>query len=161
MLLEVLHDLQRPHTFAFERVGFIACSQAKVGSNEIMLFATRYEALLDDEYVDDDSAGAVFGPAAIGRGLRMALNNGGENITVLHVHHHFGSGVPRFSLLDKQEARNFVPDFFHAAPDVPHGAIVLSNNRAYGEIWLDEGSSPQPIYGIISVGVPTEFLHLV
>jgi hypothetical protein len=160
MWTNILHDLARPHAFAFERVGFIACRPAMTGEQVVTLYGVRYEPLSDDEYLDDDSAGAVMGPKAIRRALQMALNNGNEDVSVLHVHHHYGHGVPRFSVTDARETKNFVPDFFHAAPLVPHGAIVFSNDRAYGEIWLREDSEPQQISEIVSIGVPIDFLHL-
>ena len=160
MWKNILRDLARPHAFAFERVGFIACRSAMTGDETMTLYGVHYEPVAEDEYLDDDSAVAVMGPAAIRRALRLALNEGNEDVSVLHVHHHFGRGVPRFSVTDARETKIFVPDFFHAAPLVPHGAIVFSNERAYGEIWLQEHSEPQQISEIISVGVPTNLLHI-
>ena len=49
---------------------------------------------------------------------------------------HEHSGRPSFSRTDLREQIKFVPDFFKVRPQLPHGAIVLSHDRAAGRVWL-------------------------
>ena len=148
MRQQILADLARPHPFAYERVGFIA------------ILASPYELVPDEEYLEEMSAAAVIGPDAIRRALRIAFNEGQQNVSAFHVHHHFGGGIPAFSHIDTRETNNFVPDFFHTAPAMPHGALILSDHKSCGRIWLAEDARPTPLDEIIGVGVPAEFLHL-
>lgn len=157
---DILRDLLRPHPFAYERVGFISCRAAMSTEDTLLILATAYESIPDEEYLDDLSAGAVIGPDAMRRALRLGLNGGRGDASVFHVHHHFGRGIPSFSRIDSRETVNFIPDFFHTAPTMPHGALILSDARACGRVWLAEDARPQAISEIISVGVPTELLHL-
>ena len=158
--LDILRDLRRPHPFAYERVGFISCRAATPMEDTLLILATGYETIPDNEYLDDPSAGAVIGPDAMLRALRIGLNEGRGDVSVFHVHHHFGRGIPAFSRIDARETANFIPDFFHTAPTMPHGALILSDTRACGRVWVAENAHPETISEIISVGVPTELLHL-
>ena len=71
---------------------------------------------------------------------------------MLHVHTHGGRGVPGFSGIDTRENTKFVPDFFKVAPQCAHGAIVLSDDAARGQIWLSRHGPPAPIDLFAEVG---------
>lgn len=159
LLSTVRQDLHRLHPFAFERVGFIACRAAYSDVN-LVITAYAYEPIPDDEYLRSLYMGAVIGPDAIRRGMNLALNRGGEDVSVFHVHRHAGKGIPRFSATDSRETAQFVPDFFHVARKMPHGALILSDDRATGRVWFSEESAPRHIDRIISIGMRTEFLHI-
>jgi hypothetical protein len=155
LLNSIRTDLARRHPFAYERVGFVTC-RAALTTDDLLILASAYETVPDDEYIKDDSVGAMMGPKAIHRALQLALNGGHEDMAVFHVHLHPGSGRPYFSRLDLKENTNFVPDFFHTAPKMPHGAIVLSKDGAAGRAWLTEDARPQSIE-ITAVGFPLIF----
>lgn len=159
LLSSIRQDLHRAHPFAFERVGFIACSAAYTADG-LIIMAYDYEPVPDDEYLRDSHAGAMMGSNAIRRGMNLALNRGKEDVSVFHVHQHYGAGIPRFSGTDTRETAKFVPDFFHAAQKMPHGALILSDDRATGRIWIAEDATPLPLDRIMSVGMRTEFLHI-
>ena len=53
----MLADLQRPHVFAFERVGFLYGRLANAHADPLVLM-TGYVSLADDRYVDDPRVGA-------------------------------------------------------------------------------------------------------
>ena len=67
---------------------------------------------------------------------------------------HDHDGDPGFSRVDDRENRKFVPDFFSVAPAMPHGAIVLSNDRAAGMIWIGKEDGPARIERFSAVGAP-------
>ncbi len=137
---EVRRDLAHRHAFAAERVGFISVRAAHTRSNLIVL-AERYYPVADDDYVDDPTVGAMMGQEAIRKALNIALL---QPVGMFHVHMHEHRGHPGFSRTDLHEQPKFVPDFFKVRRNMPHGAIVLSHDRAAGRIWL----SPETVVNI-------------
>ena len=150
LLSMVRIDLRRPHPFAHERVGFIAAGLA-AAYDELLILAREYRPLCDDEYLPDPSVGAMMSAEAIRRARQWALN---ERVAIFHVHTHGGRGIPGFSGIDVRENAKFVPNFVSVAPHCVHGAIVLSDTAAFGQVWLDR-KSPQPFITAFSeVGMP-------
>lgn len=145
---EVREDLARPHSFAHERVGFISAGLSGAGS-DIIILARAYRPVADDDYLNDPSVGAMIGTDAIRKALQWSLQSGHA---MFHVHTHGGRGIPLFSGVDIRENAKFVPDFFKVTPQCPHGALVLSNNAARGQLWLQRKSSPHSIDTFTEVG---------
>ena len=150
LLTTIRSDLKRPHPFAYERVGFVSAGLSASG-DEVLALARQYRPLNDDEYLRDPSVGAMMGPEAIRRAMQWAMQDG---VALFHVHTHGGSGIPSFSVIDLRENEKFVPDFFKVAPQCAHGAIVLSDTAARGQIWFDRSQPHQFICSFIQVGVP-------
>jgi hypothetical protein len=128
---EIRADLTRPHAFAYERVGFIACRVGEI-ENGFTLLAERYLPVADEDYEDDPRVGAMMGSAAIRKALQVAYR---DQVSMVHVHQHEHRGVPRFSSIDLYESAKFVPDFFKVCKDVPHGTLVLSQDAMVGMAW--------------------------
>jgi hypothetical protein len=143
-------DLVRPHAFAFERVGFITARAGAVRGG-IVLLAADYLPIADEDYLDQPGYGALMGPAAIRQALQYTFSH---PVGILHVHSHGHKGRPRFSKIDEREMRMFVPDFFNARSDMPHGAVVLSHNSIRGYVWLSRNRGPLQIRRISIVGQP-------
>ena len=122
-------DLARPHPFAWERVGFMFCSSAYGGQ---LLLASSYQVIADEMYLPDPYVGARFDGNSIRRARQYSLETGQS---IIHIHAHEGRGSPRFSPTDMSSLVELVPSFMAVAPSVPHGAVVLSDNCAYGLIW--------------------------
>lgn len=156
LLRRVRDDLSRDHPFAAERVGFIACRAGGLDNGGLVVLASSYQPVADGDYVNDRRFGATMGPAAIRKALTLAYNAGTEDISIFHVHMHEHRGRPGFSRIDLAENAKFVPDFFNAAPRMPHGAIVLSRDQAFGLCWRTREARPDPIDRFVSVGVPVE-----
>jgi len=150
LLTTIRIDLRRPHPFAHERVGFIAAGLA-AAHDELLILAREYRPVRDDEYLPDPSVGAMMGPDAIRRARQWAMD---ARAAIFHVHTHGGRGVPGFSGVDVSENAKFVPNFVSVAPHAVHGAIVLSDTAAFGQVWIDR-KSPQPFIAAFSeVGTP-------
>jgi hypothetical protein len=147
---EVLRSLMRPHLFAAERVAFLKCRVGLAGSTVVVLAGDLHH-VEDEDYVDDPSAGATMGPAAIRKALQVAYR---ERVSMFHVHIHGHEGTPRFSRTDFHESAIFVPDFWNVQPDLPHGAIVLSFNSAWGRCWHPDHAEPIDIDYFAFVGSP-------
>lgn len=128
---EVRRDLSRPHAFALERVGFITVRAAS-GTDGLVLLAEKYYPVADDEYVRDNTVGAMIGQEALRKALELALL---LRIGVFHAHMHFPSARLWFSSTDLREQAKFVPDFFKVCPQMPHGAVVLNDKAIAGRIW--------------------------
>jgi hypothetical protein len=130
---DVRRDLARPHQFAAERVGFISLRAAHT-RNTLVLLPEAYHPVADEDYIDDPTVGAMMGQEAIRKALNVALL---QPVGMFHVHMHEHHGRPGFSKIDVVEQLKFVPDFFKVRREMPHGAIVLSHDRAFGRVWLD------------------------
>jgi hypothetical protein len=155
-LLEDIHaDLSRPHPFAAERVGFLACRPAATADGMVLL-AHEYRPVADTHYEEDYTVGAMMGSVAIRTALEYAYQH---KMAMFHLHRHDHRGHPRFSMVDRREAARFVPDFWNVAPRTPHGALVLSHNRIHGHWWDQRTRLPQSIHEYMTVGFPTT-LHL-
>lgn len=145
---EIYRDLRRPHPFAAERVGFIVArpTRSKTG---IILIATRYVAVPNDGYADDQSAAAVMNEITIFSAMQIGYS---ENVTVIHVHLHDWPGEPAFSGIDLRETARFVPAFVNARPEYPQAALVLSSDSFVGLCWLHGRKKPLPISKFVVVG---------
>lgn len=150
LLTTIRTDLRRPHTFAHERVAFIAAGLA-AAHDELLILAREYRPVRDDEYLPDPRVGAMMSAEAIRRARQWAMDG---RAAIFHVHTHGGHGVPGFSGVDIRENAKFVPNFVSVAPQCVHGAIVLSDTAAYGQVWLNR-TSPKPFIAAFSeVGIP-------
>ena len=150
LLGSIRRDLVRPHPFAYERVGFISAGLATAGEN-LLILARNYRPLMDHEYLPNTSVGAMMGPTAIRSALQWAMESGGA---MFHVHTHGGYGIPNFSTIDIRENAKFVPDFFKVASHSAHGAIVLSDDAARGQVWFNRNGPYEFIQDFVEVGVP-------
>lgn len=132
-LLKVIRrDLARPHAFAEERVGFVSTKAAEA-SGSLIIFAQQYHPISDQDYLRDDSVGAMIGQEGIRKALEIALLS---NVGIFHIHQHDFPGRTWFSKTDLREQQKFVPDFFKVRQNLPHGAVVLGLKDAAGRVWL-------------------------
>ncbi|WP_316225559.1 hypothetical protein [Bradyrhizobium sp. SZCCHNS3052] len=150
LLAGIRADLRRPHAFAHERVGFIAAGLA-AAHDELMILAREYRPVLDEEYLRDPSVGAMMSAEAIRRARQWAMN---DRAAIFHVHSHGGHGVPGFSGVDNRENARFIPNFVSVAPHAVHGAIVLSDTAAFGQVWLGRDAPQLFIARFTEVGMP-------
>jgi hypothetical protein len=111
----IQEDLARRHKFAHERVGFVTCRAAEI-QNGIMVLAESYYPVADENYLQDDSVGAVINGSAIRAAMQTSLD-GGAGMFHIHMHEHFG--IPRPSRVDLEDSRRFIPDFFNVTPHMP------------------------------------------
>lgn len=151
LLRTIRHDLQRPHEHAAERVGFITCKPARLGQDGFIIIATGYMAVRDDHYIESDMMGAVIGADAFRSAMQLAL---AHHVSIVHVHIHNHTGIPRFSGIDRRETEKFVPTFWNVAPQHPHGAIVLSRDAMYGKCWIPGSQAHSEFDELISTGSP-------
>lgn len=150
LLTGIRADLRRPHAFAHERVGFIAAGLA-AAHDDLLILAQEYRPVLDEEYLPDPSVGAMMSAEAIRRARQWAMN---DRAAIFHVHTHGGRGVPGFSGIDRRENAKFIPNFVSVAPHAVHGAIVLSDTAAFGQVWLGRDAQQPFVARFTEVGMP-------
>jgi len=148
LLQQIRTDLLKPHSFAAERVGFVSCGVGAIASG-IAVMAHGYHPVDDGDYVDDPRYGAMMGSGAIRKALQFAYNN---MTAMFHVHLHEHAGKPRFSRTDLAEYPKFIPDFWKVQPALPHGALLLSEDRATALVWYPGLRQPQPAAEIWEIG---------
>lgn len=141
-------DLDRPHDVAFERVGFIAC-RVGLGRNTQALLAYDYMPVDDACYLPSREMGALIDAEAIRAAMQRAFR---DKCAIVHVHRHDHPGLPHFSGIDEAENSKLIPTFWNVSPRMPHGALVLSFDRAHGKVWNKTGRSPAILARITSVG---------
>jgi hypothetical protein len=156
LLGEIKRDLLRPHPFAYERVGFLACRTARLEPQGWLLLGARYYPIADADYLPDDSVGALIGSDAIRKALQIAYN---EPLSMAHFHLHRHHGMTGFSPTDKRETAKMIPDFWKVRPNHPHAAVILSLDSLCGILWEPGSREQLPITDFTVVGAPMKFVR--
>ena len=156
MLDRIREDLIRPHAFAYERVGFIVCKVGRLVDDGWVLLAAEYLSVDDDDYVDDDSVGAMIGSAAIRKMMQIAYD---EPYAVVHVHMHEHYGRPAPSRTDVREMAELIPNFWHVRPNFPHVALILSLDSMAGTVWDPKTQKNTQIATARVVGFPMQLIQ--
>lgn len=147
---EMRNDLHRSHPFAYERVGYVFVRP----SGDSILVVTGYESVPDEFYVNDKMVGARIDH----RGIACAMKRADQNKEgILHVHFHGGFGFPRFSRDDEADHPNFLRSFRNADPSMPHGFLLLSNDKMVARVWAPGNKSCTDIRRHTIVGLPLSF----
>lgn len=144
-------DLHRPHAFAFERVGFVTAGASWNRRGDLTLLCRQYQPVADDDYERSDAVGAQIGSNAMRKALQAAYQH---KSAILHIHTHGGRGTPVFSSVDVSSAKEFVPGFFNALPQMPHGIVVLSNDSARCLLWTGPKDRPRYVDAFQQVSAP-------
>lgn len=149
-LYEQVHeDLDRPHEFAFERVGFLFSRRSAREGRTVLAF--EYRSIRDDGYVETDDVGARFRGAVIREQMQTVLD---KDVGIFHVHRHNHEGHPRFSHIDLVSLCEFLPAFHSVGPHEVHGALLLSNSGASAVIWDADTKTLKPVSRVSIVGFP-------
>jgi hypothetical protein len=144
-------DLARPHAFAAERVGL---AKARIGTGEggdrIILF-TGYDAVADDDYIDDAWSGARIDSNAIRKAMTTILQ---EDVGLFHVHLHDFPGTPALGRMDRREIPELIKTFRATGPHLAHGIFLLSADTFSSWVWLRGQSEPLTPDRSVVIGMP-------
>lgn len=151
LLSTVRADLHRGHAFAFERVGFLTAGASWTRHGDLVLLCRAYQPVADEDYERSSTVGARIGSNAMRKALQTAYQH---KSAILHIHTHGGRGRPAFSAVDLNSAREFVPGFFNALPQMPHGIVVLSNDSARCLLWTGPNDRPRYVDAFQQVSAP-------
>ncbi len=143
-----LADLRRPHPFAFERVGFFTATAGALADG-VVLLPFDYIVVPDDGYMPDEEFGALLNAGAFRLARQRARS---QRVSVVHVHLHEHTGLPGFSSIDRRETDHFMPDFLKVRPDLPHAALVFSDDRATARCWTSVSPDAFDVQEVVFVG---------
>jgi len=129
LLHVALNDLERPHPFAAERLGFFSFRQSGHPKNPQIL-CYDYHPIPDDHYVRDRTVGGRIGGAAIQAAMLRGYR---EKAGQLWVHMHGRVGNPGASGTDRREGPRVVQSCANLYPDSMHGWAVISEDGITGE----------------------------
>lgn len=156
LLEQIRTDLSRPHSFAYERVGFITCKVGTLEEGGWVMLAVNYHPVEDEDYVEDDSVGAMIGSAAIRKMMQRAYD---EPYAVVHVHMHEHRGRPSPSITDAREMSKLIPNFWNVRRKFPHAAVILSHDSMSGTVWDPSEQTKFQIEDFTVVGAPMQFIR--
>ncbi len=153
---KMIEDLNRPHPFAAERVGFLAASFLQSDSNSTIITITGYHTVPDEDYIDDKEVGASINTNAIRREMQEVIRTGHG---CLHVHLHNHAGKPYPSITDKKSLPDVSRSFLNANPAVPCGYLILSEDNFYCALYDFEKTQPAFADQFTIVGYPSEIRY--
>jgi hypothetical protein len=130
VLTEARRDLGRPHSFAFERIGFFRCRPTE---RRDLVVITGYDTVPDEHYISDSTAGASIGPNAIQAAMQRILSH---QVGQIHVHLHEHDGPTGPSSTDWSDQPRLIRSFRNLDSALVHGIIILSNTHAWGAFAL-------------------------
>jgi hypothetical protein len=145
-------DLNKQHPFAYERVGFMF-ARKDIREDAILLLATDYFSIPDNQYINDLNVGAKINSAALRSVMERAYSS---KECILHVHLHDHFGPPGLSRVDRIGYSHMIPSFHNIGGGAIHGAVIFSLNNATGLIWTSKTGLPVPVNKLTIVGSPLE-----
>lgn len=152
----VLADLQRPHPFASERVGFLFARMGTTSDATHIIFLLEYVPVPDNQYLPmtDLEIGAEISSEAIRDTMQRVISTG-EGVFHAHLHDHLER--PRFSRIDMKDLPLLVRSFQHASPASAHGGFLFSKNNCMAAVWLPGQCEHVTAEKITVVGYPLRF----
>ncbi len=149
LLLAALADLERPHPFAGERLGFFSFRQS-LDAAEPLLICFEYHSIPDDQYVEDHSVGGRISGEAIQAAMGRAYNTGAGQ---LWVHTHGRDGMPGISPTDLESGPKVVQSCANAQPNALHAWGVISEQGICGQVRSRDGAF-HPLLRLAVIGWP-------
>jgi hypothetical protein len=151
---EIMCDLERPHRFAAERVGFVSGRMGSLSAGGKLVLITRYHCIPDDCYIDDPDVGARINSEAITRAMHAVYHGRSLREGIFHVHLHQHHGEPRPSKTDWRETPKMMPGFQAIGRQAAHGMILVSADHAVAWVWLPGQGEPTIADSISVIGIP-------
>ena len=127
----MLQDLKRTHSFAYERVGFLYTKSKLLSDNTVLVIATNYAPVDDEDYIEDKSVGAKINSEAIRKSMQKILE---EKCGCFHAHLHDHSGIPSPSFTDQKGLPGVAISFSNISQTQANGILILSENSFYGSV---------------------------
>jgi hypothetical protein len=135
LLEKLLNDLERPHGFAYERLGYISVKVAQHAYG-LNLLATAYHPVADGHYVPDENCGARMG----GEAIRHAMERCHQTTTgQLWIHTHGRRRSTEPSRTDRHYGPRVATSLANAGVGIPCGWAVISEYSISGEVILPKG----------------------
>jgi hypothetical protein len=152
--IKMLEDLRRPHMHAGERVGFLFTQSKSLDEKTILVIATKYQPVADEDYIEDSSVGAKIGSNAI-RTAMQTVRKTKSGCFHVHLHEHSGKPVP--SGTDRKGLPGVVESLSNIAAGEAIGILILSQDNFFSAVQLNNHAGLLPADLITVVGFPMEF----
>lgn len=152
---QMLADLKRSHPYAAERVGFLFTKSRKYEDGTVIIIASEYRPLNDENYIRDNSVGARIDSQSIREAMQIILNTGGG---CFHVHLHSHTGMPGPSSTDKKGLPGIAESFANIAPNQANGFLILSKDSFYASVKCNRQSSLTASDKFSVIGYPMHFV---
>jgi molybdopterin/thiamine biosynthesis adenylyltransferase len=151
---KIHEDLDKKHSFAFERMGFIYSSYKKINRQTHLIILNEYTSVDDENYIKDKSVGGRVNSTAI----RNAVNkNMRSHKGCFAVHKHLTNGIPSFSSTDLKELPPLPQTFNTIFPKEAHGLLLLSKSDIICLVWLPNLKKAFFASKCVVVGNPMNF----
>jgi len=151
---DITADLDRPHPFASERVGFALGRITQTSGESAVVLLSGYHVIPDEQYVDDPKVGARISRDAIVWATQAAYYGRSKYEGVFHVHRHDMYGETGMSIVDRHEIPALVKGFQVVSRNAAHGIIVLSYNHGSAWVLAPNGVELAPVSTISVIGSP-------
>ncbi len=135
LLERALEDLERPHAFAAERLGFFSLRQSNSPTFPHLL-CYDYHPIADECYMHDETVGGRINSAAIQDAMTRGYQ---QHAGQLWVHTHGRKGIPGTSGTDRANGPRVAQSCANLQPKLIHGWAVISEEGIAGEIRLIDG----------------------
>lgn len=151
---EILKDLRRPHSFAAERVGFLSTGVFPSNDNSLIITATKYTPVKDEDYIDDPSVGAAINENAIHSAMKRIFSSG-QGCLHIHLHNHLGRPGP--SSTDMQSLPELAEAFHSCNTGAACGFLILSKDSFRCYVTTSEKYKLFDVEQMTIVGSPMKF----
>jgi hypothetical protein len=152
--IKILEDLRRPHGHASERVGFVFTKSKWLDKKTVLIIATSYQPVADEDYIEDKSVGAKIGSNAIRTAMQSMFN---DKSGCFHVHLHDHNGIPAASGIDSEGLPGVVESLSNISGDQATGFLILSKDNFFSAIQLPNYAKLKAADVISVVGFPMQF----
>lgn len=151
---EIFRDLERPHPFTAERVGFVFGRVGSLANEGKLVLLNLYHSIPDDQYLEDETVGARIGSDALTWAMQAVYYGRPAREGIFHIHIHPHKGETRMSPTDRREIPKLMPGFQSVGRTAVHGIIILSQNHGSGWVWLPGNKEPVGVGTISVIGKP-------
>lgn len=127
---KVIQDLSRPHSFAFERVGYLFG-----GIQDETLRLDDWLSFDDSHYEENDDVGARIGVEGMTYLMKKAFV---EKKHFFHTHLHDFQDIPTFSGIDLKSLLEVTPSLFDFSGKETHGAILIGREKSKLVWWTEK-----------------------
>jgi len=155
----MLTSLRRPHSFAYERVGFAVARRVEASTGSSLIIVSEFIPVADEHYIDDPNVGARIGTEALTIASRRIYHGRSRAEGIFHVHEHGHTGEPILSRTDARELPSLIPGFKSVGPTGPHGLIIWSLDNASAWVWLPAEGKPLQVDKISIIGAPISIVQ--
>jgi hypothetical protein len=152
--LQMLEDLRRSHNHAWERVGFLFTKSKWIDDKTLLIIATSYQAVADENYIEDPTVGAKIGSSAIRSAMEFMRNS---NSGCFHVHIHDHDGKPAPSATDQKGLPGVVDSLSNISSGQAVGILILSKDGFYSAVQSPNFKGLKSADLISIVGFPMKF----